>query len=133
MTWALNDSLNWEPLDRGTTFTANSIPELDFAKYWQPIPTKTYLANSRVLSIGVRNQYAKSNWRLGAWASQQLLIRPDTDTYFATVTQTRQFGTRLGLLTLIEFPEYERYPYLLSIDIPKWHKEIYLEVWEYVP
>lgn len=133
MTWELNNSLNWEPLDRGTTFTASPIPELDFAKYWKPIPAKAYLANSRVVAVGVRNQFAKSNWFLGVWVSQKLLILPDSGSDFPTAMQTRRFPTRLRELTLLEFPDYERYPYLLSIDIPKWHKEIYLEVWEYVP
>ena len=137
MTWDLGNSLNWEPVDgdrgRGATYTANPVPGLDYEKYWKPIPPQTYLPNSRILKIGVRAQYAKPSWIHGVWASQRLLIQPDSGTYFATLTQTQQIWTRLGLLNLIEFPEWNSYPYVLSIDIPKWHKEIYLEVWEYVP
>lgn len=137
MTWDLGNSLKWEPVDgnrgRGATYTALPVAGMDYTKYWKPIPTQTYLPNSRILKIGVRAQYAKPNWILGVWASQRLLIQPDSGTNFATLTQAKQVGTRLGLLTLVEFEEWDSYPYVLSIDIPKWHKEIYLEVWEYVP
>lgn len=136
MTWDLGNSLNWEPvgtLGRGTTYTAGIIPGMDFDKYWLPIPVKTYTPNSRVLKVGVRNQYAKPNWSLGVFLAQHLQVKPDSGTLFGPNTQTKRYGTKLGMLTLIEFPEYDSYPYLLRVEIPKWHKEIYLEVWEYVP
>jgi hypothetical protein len=134
MTWDLGNTLKWEPLERGVTIAATPIPSLDpVPKYFQPILPRTFLCNSRVVKVGIRAQFAKNNWSLGAWVSQNLLIKPDSNTDFVALTRTRRFPAILKQLNLIEFPEYDSYPFVLTIDFPRWHREIYLEVWEYVP
>lgn len=128
MTWDLGNNLNWEPIERGRTVTA-----VKSGNYHQPIPTIVLNANSRTVKIGVEAPNAKGRWTFGGWVSQHLPIKPDVGSQFQAFTRTKSSPLFLRQLNLIEFPDWEIYPYFLRLDFSPWHNQIYFEAWEYSP
>jgi hypothetical protein len=122
----INDSLNWD-LVRRQTYTAIPGPETSYF----PIPPITVICESHLMMFGFRNDEAKKTWWLAATVSQRLLTLPSSTSEF--LASVEAFNQRCGLrqLTLIKFPNWGLLPFLAEINIPKWHKQMYVEVWKY--
>lgn len=130
----LNTRGNWELLTgerRSVVYTNNTKPSDSNYKYTPISPIYT-TANSRLLLVGVASNSAKSHWFLGARVSQYLYVSPSATAGFISgvqVEDTKKAG--LGKLTLIEFKNYNVFPYVVELDIPYWLEDVYVEVWEY--
>lgn len=129
MTWDLANNLNW---DRVLTKTYYAQPITTDGSQFKPIPTITALVDSYTLLIGCRNTQAKSNWYLAGHATSRLLFSPSSTSDFTAAVQSYP-RIRIGLdrLNLIKFKDFSLLPYVLEINIAKWHKEMFIEVWKY--
>lgn len=127
--WDLGNNLNW---DRVLTKTYYAQPITADGKQFKPIPTITTLVNSTVLLIGCRNPRASETWYTAGFASARLLFSPSSRSEFTAAVQSYP-RIRLGLdrLNLVAFKDFNLLPYLLEINISKWHKEMLIEVWQY--
>lgn len=82
---------------------------------------------SPILAIIAENQDALAHWRLGCRVRQL---------FNADIAALEVSGTQRAVLlnrgpTLIQFPRYAQ-QYRLEVDVPKWHKELSLTIWEYI-
>jgi hypothetical protein len=93
-----------------------------------PIPTFQIpiLFESPILAIAAENQDAHSWWRLGCRVRQLFDVEGPTE---VASTQRVVLLNRGG--TLIQFPRYAP-QYRLEVEVPKWHKEMDLTIWEYI-
>lgn len=126
--WEFGNSLNWDLVLR-RTYYAKPITE-DF-KSFIPIPTITATVDSHILLIGARNSQAKPNWFLAGYAGSRLLFSPSSTSEFIAVQSYPRVRLGLDRLTLIKFANFDLLPYLLEINVARWHKEMFLEVWKY--
>jgi hypothetical protein len=133
MPYSLADRLNWDLVARDTKSQQNRGT---FDIYGRP----EYLAiapillgvDSRILLVGINSEGSRAGWKLGAWASQRLLISPSSTTIFPSQPRTGQrHFCRLNSLTLIEFPNWNERPYLLELEVPYWLIQVGFEVWQY--
>jgi hypothetical protein len=99
-------------------------------KAYNPIPPQSFLLESFVLMIGVRNVEAPNRWYLGAWATMFAPMLPGSTSEFVASVVVTQRKIRLGVLNLVVFPKVMA-PYLLEVKFPAWHEQILLEVWRY--
>lgn len=129
MSWEFDNNLNWDLVQR-KNYYAQSITA-DGSKFF-PIPTITVLVDSYTLLIGCRNTQAKPNWYLAGFAGARLLFSPSSTSEFTATVQSHP-RIRLGLdrLNLVRFKDFNLLPYLLEINVAKWHKEMLIEVWKY--
>lgn len=119
----LNDEtlwlLAWEGLRRANAFGAEGA--------FFPIPSFQIpiLFESPVLAISAENQDARSWWRLGVRVRQLLSVAgiDEIGTYQKAVLLNRGG-------TLVKFPSYAA-QYRLEVEVPHWHREIKLTIWEY--
>lgn len=130
MSWDIGNRLNWDNVATRTLTATRTGPGV---KDFNPLPPFTTTVDRPVLQIGIRNPNAPAKWRFGGFASQRLLATPSITSDFLSLVRTKSVFCTLGELNLIEFPDYELYPYALVIEFPKWHEQIYLEVWKYTP
>lgn len=127
--WELGKQSNWD-LVLTNTYYAN-VSQSD-PKIFVFIPSITVSVNSQILLIGARNPQAPSHWYLAGNAFPRLLFTPSFDSEFLSLVQSSP-GVKVGLnrLTLLTFPDYDLLPYILEINIARWHKEMLLEIWQY--
>lgn len=127
--WELGKESNWSLVLR-RNYQASPSPSAQ--SKFIPIPSITANVNSYTLLIGASNPQAQSHWFLGGYASPRLLFAPSANSEFLSLVQS-SVGVKFGLerLTLINFPNYNLLPYILEINVARWHKEIMLEVWQY--
>lgn len=123
----INNPLNWELL-QSQTYTAQIFSETLF----NPIPAIEVLADSRVLLFGFRNSLAPIKWRYAATVSMKLLGTPIFSPNFDTALLPYSRSCKLNKLNLVKFPNYEINPFLVEINIAKWHKEMLIEIWQYM-
>lgn len=123
----LANHLNWDLVVR-KTYTVQVISE----KEYKPVPAVSFVVNSPLLQIGISSKSAKPYWFLGAYLEQRLLISPSSTSEFTAAVQSAEVK-KVGLdrLTLVQFPDFGLYPYLLIVKFPYWLKDIFLEVWKY--
>lgn len=128
--WDFGNNLNW---DLALRQTYNATPATsDDPDLFLPIPIITVTVESRVLLIGARNQFAKPNWFLAARVSPRLLFSPSsTSEFIAAVASYPRLKIGLDRLNLVRFDNYDNSTYLLEITIPKWHKQMMFEIWQY--
>lgn len=130
MAWDFGNNLNWD-LALRQTYTARPASPTN-PDIFVPIPALTVSVDSTVLLIGARNQFAKPRWYLAGSASRRLLFSPSsTSEFVAAVSSQGKISIGLNRLTLINFRDFNLTPYLLEINIARWHREMYLEVWKY--
>jgi hypothetical protein len=128
--WDFGNNLNWD-LALRQTYNAQGVSS-DDPDLFLPIPRITVPVSSRVLLIGAKNQFAKPNWFLAARVSPRLLFSPSsTSEFIAAIDSYPRVKIGLDRLNLIRFDNYDLSTYLLEINIPKWHKQILLEIWQY--
>lgn len=130
MPFEFGDRLNWDLLlreERRGRYPSYSAPKPD------PIPPIIISGvTSRIVLVGCKSAGAERHWKLGCYARQRLSISPSSQSEFVSVVQCKErFFCQLGLLTKVEFPEYNSYPYLLVLEIPKWLPDIFIEAWYY--
>jgi len=127
--WEFGNRLNWDLALRNTYYAKTSQAD---PKAFVPIPSITINVNSYIVLIGARNAQAKSNWYLAGYASPRLLFSPSSTSEFLSIVQSNS-PVKIGLdrLTLVTFSNYNLLPYILEISIAKWHKEMFLEIWQY--
>lgn len=129
MPFEFEDRLNWDLL--GREYRQGRYPYYT-AKDFYPIPAFVFECNSRIVMVGCKSQSAESHWKLGCWAQQRLKLSPSSQSRFSSIVQCKErHFCRLNFLTKIEFPEYNSYPYLLILEIPKWIPDILIEAWYY--
>lgn len=129
MPFDFGNSLNWDILSRQERRA--SYPSYTATEH-NPIPFFSIPCHHRIVMVGCRSTGAKSHWKLGCWARQRLLISPSSTSTFVSLSQCKErYFCQLDLLTKIEFPEYNSYPYLLILEIPKWLDHISIEAWVY--
>lgn len=128
--WELGNRSNWNLVLRNTYY--GNVSQTDPKKF-VPIPSIAVSVNSQILLLGVRNSQAPSHWFLAGYASPRLLFTPSFDSEFLSLVQSSP-SVKVGLnrLTLLSFPDYNLLPYILELSIAKWHKEMSIEVWQYV-
>lgn len=122
----INDSLNWD-LVRRQTYNAVSGPETSYF----PIPPISIVCDSHLMMFGFRNDEAKPTWRFAARVHMKLLTLPSSTSEFLASVEAFSQGCNLRELTLIQFPNLGLLPFLAEINIAKWHKKMYIEVWKY--
>lgn len=128
--WDFGNNLNWDLVLRQTYNATPASP--DDPDLFLPIPAITLSVRARVLLIGARNAYAKSNWFLAAKVSPRLLFSPSsTSEFIAAVSSSPRLRIGLDRLNLVRFDNYDLSTYLLEINIPKWHRQMLLEIWQY--
>ncbi len=89
------------------------------------------MVNSNILLVGCRSSLAKPNWVFGLQVTVSLLAVPDAFSEFPAGMALFDKRIPLNRPTLVHFPRYEPLPYLATFSIPYWHKEMYVEVWQY--
>jgi hypothetical protein len=82
---------------------------------------------SPILAISAENQDARAWWILGCRVRQ--LFDVSSGPLEVASVQRRVLLNRGG--TLIQFPRYAP-QYRLEVEIPRWHKEMSLTIWEYI-
>lgn len=122
----INDRLNWDKIIR-TTKRAKKLPK---DKY-QPIPPVTSVVDSPAVIIGMSSKTAKPNWWLAGNVSMVLLTSPSSTSQFQVGIEAYRQKIPLGLPTLVRLPDWQLQPYLLRVEIAKWHTEMFIEVWKY--
>ena len=120
----LSNRLHWDGVMR-ETFSIAPEPRTN------RIPPPSRLVNSNILLVGCRSSLAKPNWKFGLEVAISLLASPDTFSEFPAGMALFDQKISLNRPTLVYIPNYEPKPYLATFSIPYWHKEMYVEVWQY--
>lgn len=123
----LDDRFNWDLLLR-QTYTATRRETGGFNR----IPPVSLTTESNILLAGSRNTKGSPNWYTGAYLNPCLLASPSSTTEFVSLMQFGGYRVPLSRLALFQMPKYLPVPYLLYFTIPRWHEELFLEVWEYI-
>lgn len=131
--WDLSTKQNWRLL-LSDSRVAEYNKEATYSRYFHnPINPFITSPNSPILLIGTYSPTAKKHWFLGARASQYLYVSPSsTKELILGVCSGEKKRVGLRELTLVRFPNYNIFPYILQLEIPIWLDTIYVEVWEYL-
>ena len=133
--WDLSTRENWELVLADTRITT-PIPgsEIAYGGYsFRPIPPMFAVCDTDTVLVGAFSRTAKPYWFLGARVLQYLYVSPSMSENFISGVQagnTQRAG--LNRLTLFKFENYHVHPYTLSIEIPYYIEDIYIEVWQYL-
>lgn len=122
------DRLSWNKLFAESLQAQKVSSNPDF---YLRIPRVTMLTNSNILQVGCGSVNAKPYWRLGCWLSVAINALPSSTSQFSNWVEIKRWSVPLGKLLLIEWPQYDPQEYRLTIDIPKWIIDLYLEIWWY--
>lgn len=119
----LSNSSNWEKVYQNS-FTA--VPIQGVRNQFLPIPA-VVISNSfdsHTLAVGASSFQIKPTWHLGFWLSMnvQLLGIGKAEAYSKSIP--------LGL-SIVRLPNISS-TYTLSANIPRWHKEMTIEIWQYI-
>jgi hypothetical protein len=128
VTWEFTNNLNWDLVLRNTY---NAQPITVDGSQFSPIPAITVLVDSKVLLIGARNDLAKPNWYFAGSVSARLLFSPSSTSEFLSIVESSRRGLGLNRLNLLRFNDYDTSNYLLEINLARWHKRMFLEIWKY--
>ena len=120
----LTNRIHWDGVMR-ETFSIAPEPKKN------RIPPFGRVVNSNILLVGCRSSLAKPTWNFGLEVAVSLLASPDTFSEFTAGMALFDRRVPLNRPTLIYFPNFEPKPYLATFSIPYWHKEMYIEVWQY--
>ncbi|MBE9191405.1 hypothetical protein IQ230_13825 [Gloeocapsopsis crepidinum LEGE 06123] len=126
--WDFTNTLNWDPVLRRTY---NAQPATADGDQFIPIPPITTVVDSSIIMIGAKNSLAKPSWYLAGSVSSQLLITPSSTTEFVSVVENSRKRIGLNRLNLFRFNNYNTSQVLIEINLARWHKQMYLEVWKY--
>jgi len=133
MNWEFGNNLNWDLVKR-QTYYPDALTKYNLPKAIRefPIPTITLVVDSYILLVGCRNPQAKPNWFLAGYCGARLLFSPSsTSDFISAVESYPRIKLGLNRLTLVRFKDFNLLPYLLEINIARWHQEMFIEVWKY--
>jgi hypothetical protein len=129
MSWELEDQNNWSLVVR-QTYTAAQISTVP--PKFQPIPPKLIGVEQKILLIGTRNDQAKDTWYTAGWVSSRLNFSPSNNSSFSGLVQgSTKYRLSLNKLNLVKFNNYDQVPYVLEINIARWHTQLLVEIWQY--
>lgn len=129
MAWDFANNLNWDLILRQNYLATNITTD---GNNFVPIPTITVSVNSQVLLIGAKSNNAKPGWYKAGYVASKMPFSPSSTGEFTIPIQTsRSIKFGLNRLTLLRFTDYGIIPFLLEINISKWHKDMLLEIWGY--
>lgn len=121
----IEDRLNWDLKLRETYQT--TVYNQRFFEF----PAIFVQLNNHVAQFGFSNPTAKKSWRLGGTVFQVLEANPSS----TSILPSNPIGyfqyCTCNKLNLIKFPDYGILPFFVQIQIPFWHKQMSVEVWEY--
>lgn len=128
MSWEFTNNLNWDLVHRNTY---SAQPATADGEQFIPIPAITVPVDSNILIIGARNSFAKPSWYLAGSVSARLLFSPSYVSQFTASVEASRKKLQLNKLNLIRFSDYDITNYSLEINISKWHKQMFIEIWKY--
>lgn len=119
----VSNSSNWEKVYQAS-FTAVAIQGV--RNQFLPIPSVVIpnSFNRHTLAVGASSFQAKPTWHLGFWLSMNVQLLG------IGKAEASSKSIPLGL-SLIRFPQISS-TYTLTANIPRWHKEMEIEIWQYV-
>lgn len=119
--------LTWNVVYKGTLNAASAGD----GKYI-PIPRKTYLIeNSRLVAVGCRNPEALGYWYHGAWLHAVTPQQLDSGQTLPALVYTAKGQARLGGYTLFSVSPWVPLPWILQVDVARWHQQLDLEIYWY--
>lgn len=122
----LTDGLNWDLAHRAS-YQATEVGNGTY----RPIEAVTkIITGSHVVLVGVKARGILLHWKTGGWASQNLLTLPASTSEFTAFVKTDSKWLALSQLNLCVFPKLMD-TWALRVDIPRWLKDVTVEVWRY--
>lgn len=110
----------WQEAYTVDLVAANSVPGYFIRIPRHQIPT---IFNSHTLAVGASSFRTRPNWKLGFWLS--MLVNLSGVGW--AVTEERAIPLGLKVVRFSAFsPQFK-----LQADIPKWHEEMSIKIWEY--
>jgi hypothetical protein len=94
-----------------------------------PIPAFTVASQHQVLAIGCRNPEAPPSWNLGCYVSASIEAAISVQAGIAQLMELGNYRIPLNQFKLVVLPEFQVRPYGLKFNIPKWHRQMNIEVW----
>ncbi|HEY9696748.1 MAG TPA: hypothetical protein V6D10_05765 [Trichocoleus sp.] len=125
----LTDRLEWN-LVRRQLYEGQEVVSGARRRISYYIPPQTFLIDSNVIAIGMKNDRAPASWYLGGWATQRLSFTPSSTSEFQPSVVANRRSLRLGVLNLWILPKLDR-PWFLEVQIPRWHQRMLVEIWRY--
>ena len=127
--WDFSNNLNWDLVIR-QTYTGQPVSTVPPS--YLPIPPKLISLDAKVLLIGTRNDKAKSSWYTAGWVSSRLDFSPSSTSQFSGLVQgSSRYRLALNKLNLVRFENFDLSPYVIEVNIAKWHTEMLIEIWKY--
>lgn len=120
------NSQNWELIFSDLKIS----PRIDNYPYYEPIQDFQIFCDSTAIAIGGYNSNAYYNWSLAAWCNVTIPSFVNSSNNLQNL-QLGRYGVPLNRLAIYEINQLSPPPYTLLIQVPKWHRELYLEVWAY--
>lgn len=119
--------LTWNVIYRGNLVGADA----GNGKY-TPIPSQSYLIeNSRLVALGCKNPKGLSYWYHGAWLHAIIPQQLDSSQSLPAIIYAAKGQARLGGYSLFSVPPWVPLPWILRVDIARWHQEFDLEIYWY--
>lgn len=123
----LGENLNWNLITRTTHLTQPTSDE-DLIR----IPLIHHPISTSVCAIGCSNERAKQSWRFAGWARAFIGRSPSSTSEFTALMCISQQKIYLRNLQIVRLPRFPNlYPYLLQIDLARWHVQMFLEIWAF--
>lgn len=106
-------------------YTVDLVAAQSVPGYFVPIPRHRILTtfNSHTLAVGASSFRTRPNWKLGFWLS--MLVNLAGVGWAVAEEQAIPLG-----LKVIRFSAFSP-QFQLSANIPKWHEEMSIKIWEY--
>jgi hypothetical protein len=123
----LSNKNNWQ-LIYADRKQAVSRPRL---RDYEPIQDFKVFCDATTIAVGAYNPKAYYNWQLGAWCYVTLPTSPSNSANLQDL-QLNRYTVPLNGLAVYEIADLSAPPYTLLFKVPKWHQELYLEVWAYL-
>lgn len=123
----LGNNQNWERL-YNRRWDADRI---DSGKKYVPIPVQTLpvLADRRILVVGGASADALGHWTTAGWLVPKLYISGLSYPFLEANLNTERIP--LNDYRLLILPDLS-HSYRLEFRIPKWLKEVELDIWQYI-
>lgn len=123
----LGNNQNWENL---YTHRWESV-SIDGGRKYIPIPSQVLpiLAEHRILAIGGGSMDALQHWKTAGWIIPKLYISGVSYPFLEANLPTEKIP--LNDYRLIILPDLS-HSYRLEFQVPKWLKEVELDIWQYV-
>lgn len=122
-----NNPDNWQQIYAQQKVAANQTTD---GKY-EPIQDFTVFCDYSIIAIGSRNTKAYYNWQLGCWCFVTQPNAPSLGNQLGDF-QFGRYAVPLNQFAVLKLDDLVPPSYTLYIKVPKWHRELYLEVWGFI-